>query len=124
MTPLKPVNDDGFRYFKRDDFKCSHTGLNYINTSFIDRLDQLRYLCGFPLSVNSGYRDETHPAEAKKSSPGWHTKGCAADLAVSGGAQRRKVVEMALFTGFTGIGVYRGFVHVDARTSQPMLWAG
>lgn len=123
-TLLKSVNADGFRYFHYDDFKCSHTGKNEIQHSFIDRLDQLRYLCGFPLVVNSGFRDETHPAERRKTSPGWHTKGCAADLAISGGEQRRLLVEMAIFLDFGGIGVYNGFVHVDDRTSQPMLWVG
>ena len=117
------TNEDGFKYFHRADFACKHTGKNEIKDSFIHSLDQLRYVCGFPLVVTSGYRDKTHPEEIDKAVPGQHNKGVAADVRVSGGKQRRKVVEMAFVVGFTGIGVAKGFVHLDKRSSEPMLWS-
>jgi zinc D-Ala-D-Ala carboxypeptidase len=122
VIKLPAANEDGFRYFHRADFACKHTGKNEIDEVFVHKLDQLRYICGFPFVVTSGYRHETHPAEAKKSSPGEHNKGIAADIAISGGAQRRAIVENALKMGFRGVGVAKGFVHVDIRDTTPVMW--
>ncbi len=111
-----------FKYFSRDEFKCSETGNNEIQDEFIHALDKLRESCGFPFAITSGYRDPSHSVEAKKEKAGQHTLGIAADIAVSGGSQRFIIVSKALELGFSGIGVARTFVHVDTRTTQPMLW--
>ena len=76
----------------------------------------------FPFRITSGDRYPTHSAEADKEKPGQHTFGIAADIAVQGGAQRFVLVSKALELGFSGIGVAKSFVHVDTRTSNPMLW--
>lgn len=116
-------NEEGFMYFKRSEFKCKETGKNCIDDDFIMRLDNLRYMCGFPFVITSGYRSPEHSVEKKKATPGTHAQGIAADIAVSSGTQRAKIVEEALKLGFTGIGVAKGFVHVDVRDSeQPVLW--
>ena len=111
-----------YTYFKLSDFDCSHTGNNQMSHSFIKKLDTLRERCGFPFIITSGYRDSTHPEEAKKDKPGQHSLGIAADIKVVGGAQRFLVVQKALEMGFTGIGVANTFVHVDTRSTTPMLW--
>ena len=111
-----------YKYFKVEDFACSETGENEIQDEFVKKLDELREACGFPFIVTSGYRSPNHPIEAKKSSPGLHAQGIAADIAVNGGAQRRKVVHSAIILGFKGIGVAKSFVHVDTRESTPVMW--
>jgi len=111
-----------FKYFSRDEFKCSETGNNEIQDEFIHALDKLREECGFPFAITSGYRDPSHSVEAKKEKAGQHTLGIAADIAVAGGAQRFMIVSKALELGFSGIGVAKTFVHVDTRTTDPMLW--
>ena len=42
-------------------------------------------------------------------------KAIAADIKVTDGIQRFKIVEQAISLGFTGIGVASSFVHVDIR---------
>tara|TARA_R110000787_G_scaffold75756_2_gene167607 strand:- start:2363 stop:2740 length:378 start_codon:yes stop_codon:yes gene_type:complete len=120
---IPEINEDGFRYFTKAEFACKHTGKNETKDSFIHSLDQLRHVCGFPFTITSGYRDKTHPEEIGKAVPGQHNRGVAADVRVTGGMQRRKIVEMAFVVGFTGIGVSKGFVHLDKRNTQPMLWS-
>lgn len=94
-----------------------------MSEEFIHRLDELREACGFPFIVTSGYRDgERHPIEKRKSKPGTHAQGIAADIRVSGGVQRRLIIEKALELGFNGIGVAKTFVHVDIRKTTPVLW--
>ena len=111
-----------FRYFKLSDFDCQETGENEMDLNFILRLDHLRDLCGFPFIITSGYRSPKHSIEAKKASPGTHTKGIAADIRVSGGVERMEIIKNALKLGFTGIGVHKSFIHVDSRSTVPVVW--
>jgi zinc D-Ala-D-Ala carboxypeptidase len=110
------------RYFKIEEFDCSATGRNAMNPAFLERIDELRHRCNFPFLITSGYRAETHPIEAEKPKPGTHSKGIAADIAVSNGADRYKLLTTALQMGFTGIGVAKTFIHVDDRKSAPVVW--
>ena len=109
-------------YFTLDEFSCSHTGENAMDPDFLVKLDNLRHACGFPFVITSGYRSPSHPIEARKSSPGSHSQGIAADIKITSGQQRYRVVTEALKLGFTGIGVAKGFVHVDTRTTTPVMW--
>ncbi len=111
-----------FKYFTLDEFVCSETGDNEISLRFISMLDELRGKCGFSFVITSGYRSPKHSVEKKKERPGWHTTGFAADIAISGGVQRFKIVDEALKMGFAGIGVAKGFVHLDIRGETPVMW--
>jgi|TARA_B100001094_G_scaffold318911_1_gene363038 uncharacterized protein YcbK (DUF882 family) len=112
-----------FRYFKIEDFACSETGENEIRYDFVSALDDLRGVCGFPFIITSGYRSPSHSAESAKARPGQHTLGVAADIKVTGGAQRHAIVSNAIKLGvFKGIGVAKTFIHVDTRDTDPMIW--
>lgn len=111
-----------FKYFNRDEFRCSHTGTNDIQDTFIYQLDLLRESCGFPFVITSGYRSITHPVEEIKPIPGQHTLGIAADVKITNSLQRHLFLKEALGMGFTGIGVAKDFIHVDTRDSIPVLW--
>lgn len=112
------------RYFKLSDFDCKHTGRNEMNHDFLAKLDQLRHACGFPFIITSGYRDKTHPVEARKAKPGTgtHAQGIAADIRVSDGAQAYIIMREAFKMGFTGIARGATFVHVDMRKTTPVNW--
>jgi uncharacterized protein YcbK (DUF882 family) len=111
-----------FKYFKIEEFACQETGENEIEEEFVHALDSLRFEAGFPFVITSGYRSPSHSIEAAKAVPGQHTTGRAADIAVSGGAQRYRLVAAAIKLGFSGIGVAKGFVHVDTRTTARVIW--
>jgi uncharacterized protein YcbK (DUF882 family) len=111
-----------FKYFKLEEFACQETGENEISEEFVHALDALRFEAGFPFVITSGYRSPRHSIEAKKQTPGQHTTGRAADIAVADGSQRYRLVAAAVKLGFSGIGVAKGFVHVDTRTTIPVIW--
>ena len=111
-----------FKYFKLTDFDCQETGENAMDYEFIKTLDHLREICGFPFIVTSGFRSESHSAEKNKSKGGTHTMGIAADIKVSGGAQRMAIVRHASALGMS-VGVAKTFVHVDTRTTEQMCWS-
>ena len=115
-----------FKYFKIEDFNCQETGENGMDVEFIHKLDQLREACGFPFIITSGFRSKDHSIEKRKEKAGTHAQGIAADIKVSGGNQRYKIVEQAIQQGFTGVGIARGFIHVDSRVigadKAPVMW--
>ena len=108
--------------FNLSEFDCSHTGKNDMDSLFLAKLDELRTRCGFPFTITSAYRDVTHPVEAKKSKGGTHTQGIAADIRVANGNQKHTIVKEAMAMGFTGIGIANTFIHVDTRTTTPVIW--
>ncbi len=111
-----------FKYFSIEEFDCQETGENQMSEDFIHKLDELREKCGFAFTITSGYRSTSHSIESKKSRPGRHTEGIACDIKVSNGFERMNIVHEALKMGFGGIGVARTFIHVDTRTSTPVMW--
>ena len=110
------------RYFKIEDFNCKETGENEMCQEFLERLDELRHVCGFPFIITSGYRDKTHSIEKRKPKAGTHAQGIAADIKVSNGHQRYIIQKNAYKMGFTGVGVAETFIHVDTRTTTPASW--
>jgi len=112
-----------FKYFKKSDFDCQETGENCMEDEFINALDALREVCGWPFVVTSGYRDPSHSVERNKpNGGGTHTMGIAADIKVTNGKQRHEIVKNAMAMGFTGVGIAKTFVHVDMREDTPAVW--
>lgn len=111
------------KYFKIEEFDCQETGENNMNPEFLEKLDQLRHNSDFPFVITSGFRSVKHSKEVNKSNGGGsHTEGIAADIRVRNASERMIVVREAIKLGFTGIGVANSFVHVDTRTTSPVMW--
>jgi len=110
------------KFFSIDEFNCQYSGENEMKDTFLHKIDQLRYMCGFPFVITSGYRSADHPIEAKKETPGTHAQGIAADIKVTNGAEKYKILQHAMALGFTGIGIADSFVHVDIRKTTPVIW--
>jgi len=118
-------------YFSSEEMKCSHTGLEKMDVRFMEMLTELRVAYAKPMRVTSAYRDATHPIEAKKTKPGAHATGKAADIAVERG-EAYEVLKIALEIGFTGIGVAQKgsgrFLHLDICEPEdgmirPTVWS-
>ena len=110
------------KFFQIEEFDCQHTGNNEMDPYFLERLDNLRLVCGFPFIITSGYRDPSHPIEAKKSKPGTHAQGIACDIKITNANQRYLLINRAISMEFRGIGVAPDFVHVDFRREPGVIW--
>ena len=114
--------------FAPNEFKCSHCGKVEMQPAFMEQLQLLRTIYGKPMRITSGYRCPEHPVEARKSKPGAHSEGCAADIGVVG-PEAHAILRLALENGFTGIGVQQKgegrFIHVDTSTTgaRPSVWS-
>ena len=119
-------------YFTQYEFKCSHTGQCDMDPEFIRKLNEVRTAFGKPMKITSGYRHTTHPIERKKKTPGAHTTGQAADIAVSR-EDAFHLLRIALNTGFfNGIGLQQKgsgrFIHLDtiensSSRPRPTIWS-
>jgi hypothetical protein len=89
---------------------------------FLEKLDQLRHQCGFPFIITSGYRDPSHSIEARKTRPGTHARGIAADIKINSGSEGYVIVREAMKMGFGGIGIAKNFIHVDVRDTVQVIW--
>ena len=110
------------RYFKLSDFDCQETGNNEMSEEFLEKLDDLRHVCGFPFIITSGYRDQTHSIEARKAKAGTHARGIASDIRINNGNEAYQIIKHAQSMGFNGIGVAKSFIHVDIRQGMPVIW--
>ncbi len=111
------------KYFKPEEFNCTVTNHNEMDSAFLEKVDELRELCAFPFVITSGYRDPTHPEEAKKDKPGTHSRGIACDIRVHNGAEKYTLVQNAMKLKFGGIGIANTFIHVDSRDTTPVIWS-
>lgn len=122
-------------YFKQEEF--DQPGLlgsgSKMNNAFIEHLNELRRLCGFPLVISSGYRTPEYNNEISDSgTTGAHTTGKAADICVSY-EKAYIVLKNAFNMGvFTGIGINqkgdKRFIHLDMCDKEdglprPVIWS-
>jgi uncharacterized protein YcbK (DUF882 family) len=113
--------------FTPAEFRCRHTGACDMHPDFMRKLQHLRGVYGKPMTISSGYRAPQHPIEAAKPTPGEHSHGRAADVAVQG-ADALRIVQLALGLGFTRIGVQQKgggrFIHLgDSPDFPSSIWS-
>jgi zinc D-Ala-D-Ala carboxypeptidase len=99
--------------------------------SFMELVQILRDVVGFPFKVTSGARCSTYNQKVSTTGPeGPHTTGRAIDIAVYG-ERALKLIRAALMSGITGIGVMqhgpieKRFIHLDdlpAAHKRPNVW--
>ncbi|MCT4593599.1 MAG: D-Ala-D-Ala carboxypeptidase family metallohydrolase [Anaeromicrobium sp.] len=82
----------------------------------IEKLQKLRDKINKPITINSGYRSKTYNKKVGGSPKSQHLLGKAADI-VTKGIDKEKIKEIAIELGFTGIGLYDIFVHLDVRNN-------
>lgn len=119
--------------FTKEEFDCSHTGLNEMNPYFLSVLQEIRTEFNSPMYITSGYRHLTHPVEARKKTPGEHTHGLAVDVGIYG-SNAVKLIQIALNHEIPRIGIKQNghvsgrFIHLGAARKDhgfpsPWIWS-
>ena len=99
--------------FPKEEFDCKHTGENNMQHEFMEKLQRIRNVYGKSMKITSGFRSVKHPIEARKThSNGEHTQGMCADVYCDNGADRFKLIQLALANGITRIGIAKNFLHL------------
>ena len=111
--------------FKCDRGKCQHCGgIEFMDQGFIERLQRARSCAQIPFHINSGWRCPEHNAEIGGVDNSAHITGNAVDIRARNSRQRFIIVKALLWVGFTRIGVYGTYIHVDdsAIKKDRILW--
>lgn len=108
-------------HFKVSEFACKDgSSIVLIHQYLIDALEAIRTAAGnHPITINSGYRTYTHNKNIGGASASYHLYGLAADIVISGmTAEQMAKVASAALGNKGGVGLYNGYIHVDARVNR------
>ena len=89
----------------------------------LEKLQDLRDRVGAPVNITSGYRSPEYNKRIGGSPNSQHILGRAADIKVPGHSPEY-IGKIAQEIGFTGVGIYPTFIHVDVRTTGKVTWRG
>tara|TARA_Y100001963_G_scaffold159865_1_gene265807 strand:+ start:6470 stop:6895 length:426 start_codon:yes stop_codon:yes gene_type:complete len=78
-------------------------------------LQRMRDIADRPLTINSGYRDPAYNRAVGGVLNSQHTRGRAFDIHIANSEEGRELERIAEDVGFTAIGRYPTFIHVDMR---------
>lgn len=109
--------------FQIKEFACKDgTDEIKIDDELVEKLQVLRSYYGKSLIINSGYRSNAHNSKVGGSPNSQHLLGKACDIVIKG-ITPSTLSTMAKKIGFTGVGTYKDFVHVDTRKNVS-YWNG
>ena len=106
--------------FRVREFACQDgSDTIFISTELVKVLQKIRSWFGKPVTINSAYRTEAHNRAVGGSPNSQHLYGLAADIVVQGKKPKEvaRYVE-AVLGSRGGIGLYKGFTHVDVRAKR------
>lgn len=114
-------------YFKLSEFKCrcdrKECDAVPIEPELVADLNKLRHVIGMPFTVTSGSRCLYWNEKSNGSENSYHLTGKAVDFIIRGGIFVYLIAKLAPSFGFNGIGIGKGFVHLDRRDSaSPILY--
>ena len=109
--------------FKLSEFQCKGgTQEVKVDPYLVVLLQALRKRVGRPITINSGYRTPEHNRRVGGAANSQHLLGTAVDIVING-LTPQEVADEGEKIGFTGIGVYRTFTHLDVRPNKTK-WRG
>ena len=94
------------------------SGIN-MRIEFIFKLQEARRIANIPFLITSGYRTKEHNEKVEGVKNSAHMVGKAADIACHISVNRFRIVTALLAAGFTRIGIYPTYIHVDDSQNKP-----
>lgn len=108
------------QYFHSKEVECRcGCGLCEMDPKLMWALNRLRHELGRPVVVTSGHRCAKHNAAVGGRVNSFHLTGRAVDIRTATAKERWETLRLAFRLGFTGIGIGKGFVHLDVRDGEP-----
>ncbi len=107
-----PTKSWPWTFFTTKEIASHGDGSIIIVPQALDKLQTLFREMNCPIRINDGYRDPIHNVKVGGAPLSMHKFGKAFDLSFHG-LDKQKLYSMARACGFTGIGHYASFLHVD-----------
>ncbi len=114
----QPSNENG-QYI----YWLPHTD-SRVKPQVISNLETVSQAVGYQLQVTSGYRSPAYNASVGGAKASQHMQANAVDIIQTGltTAQRQQFIQAAVDAGFTAIGIYNTFTHLDIRGGALRAW--
>lgn len=112
-----PLKEWRWPNFTPKELASKGNGSILVHEESLDKLQELRNLVGHPLKINCGYRDPIHNAKVGGAPMSLHKFGRAFDISIVG-IDKVNLALLAQHVGFTGMGFYNTFLHVDTGTKR------
>lgn len=106
--------------FKLREFQCKD-GNNQVklDSVLLNKLQKFRDRLGVPLTINSAYRTPEYNKKIGGSPNSQHMLGAAVDVSIRNiNMKIESIAKIAEEIGFTGIGLYDTFIHLDVRPNK------
>lgn len=101
---------------------CGECNGGTMDMGFMQKLQRMRDICGFPFPPESGYRCHEHNRDVGGAPDSGHLHGRAADITLTNYRMRAKFLDAAHLVKMTGIGLGKNFIHVDDYHPKPAVW--
>lgn len=110
--------------FSRSEFRCNcgKCGLDTIDSKTLEVVQAVRDHFAAPVNVSSGHRCPAWNKRVGGASNSQHLHGRAADISVKGIYPKAVYLWIKSAYPDVSLGLYKGFVHIDTRTSGPAYW--
>lgn len=111
--------------FNLQEFECTHAKHRHVKVKkeLVNKLQKLRDELGQAMIVSSGYRCPERNEQVGGADQSQHLKGTAADIKLNNlNYDIEEIAEKAEEIGFSGIGLYNTFIHLDVREDGPARW--
>ena len=91
-----------------------------VKPQVVTNLEGISQQVGYQLQVTSGYRSPEYNSSVGGAKRSQHMEGNATDIIQRGltTQQRKDFIQAAIDNGFTAIGIYNTFTHIDIRGSR------
>ena len=112
--------------FSHEELACPCCGHADIDSRLLAKVQAMRDHFGAAMKVNSAFRCTAHNRKVGGTPSSQHLLGRAIDISIQGMSAQKKhhLVRLVGRSGFTGIGIYQSFIHLDVRHGAPALWVG
>ena len=109
-------------HFSCIEFACRcGCGFDRVDPELVDLLEATRAIYRRRIIILSGCRCEAHNRSIGGAMYSQHKLGKAADIYISGTGERHDLVHAGLQAGAQGVGVAKGFIHLDCGTADEIL---
>lgn len=111
--------------FKLREFECTHPDHHHVivDSELLNKVQHLRDYWQKPIYFNSAYRCGLRNVQVGGAENSQHLLGKAVDIPLHCfDVPIEMVKESALNIGFTGIGLYDEFIHLDVRDGPLVIW--
>ncbi len=112
-------------HFRAHELACKSGAQSFMSEILLERLHALREEWDRAMVIVSAYRSPAHNKAVGGAKRSYHMLGMAVDVSMRGirARQRERFIALAEKHGFTGIGVYPTFTHIDVRKRRTR-WRG